>query len=146
MNYYLILFIWIHIYIRNIIYESSLINYLFEYFYRKFISYINIHNLLVTRGKEKWINRTVIYIYGNTRTLPYRGSPIQTDKLTRSFDDPWHGWHISAARFVQFHARMNSPIPEPITTDWLSFAIPVIFTRHLRSPKDHRKPGFRDFV
>lgn len=107
MNYYLILFIWIHIYIRNIIYESSLINYLFEYFYRKFISYINIHNLLVTRGKEKWINRTVIYIYGNTRTLPYRGSPIQTDKLTRSFDDPWHGWHISAARFVQFHARIH---------------------------------------
>lgn len=38
---------------------------------------------------------------------------------------------------------MNSPIPEPITRDWLSFAIPVIFTRHLRSPKDHKpsKPG-----
>lgn len=33
---------------------------------------------------------------------------------------------------------MNSPIPEPITRDWLSFAIPVIFTRHLRSPKDHK--------
>lgn len=38
---------------------------------------------------------------------------------------------------------MNSPIPEPITRDWLSFAISVIFTRHLRSPKDHKpsKPG-----